>query len=155
MKKKGVINAQLMKELTELGHFDSFVICDMGFPIPKDAVKVDLTVIPGLPRFLPVLKACLNEVVVQEMVLLDGIKTANGQLHEKIMALVNNQEVRYCSLNEFREQTANVKFFVRSAETMPCSNIALVSASGVKERVEKYNIEIDLDQEENDESISL
>lgn len=35
MKRSGILNEQLMKELTGLGHFDGFVICDMGFPIPR------------------------------------------------------------------------------------------------------------------------
>ena len=35
MKKNGLLNAELMGELTKLRHQDKFVICDIGFPIPK------------------------------------------------------------------------------------------------------------------------
>lgn len=142
MKKSGIINPQLAFELANLGHFDSFVICDMGFPIPREAVKIDLTLVAGVPEFLPVLKACLSEVAVQEMMLLDGIKTANSALHDDIMLLVHNQDLRYVPLPAFREEAMrDAKFYIRTGELRPCSNIRLVSASGVAERVKKYNIE--------------
>ena len=51
MKKNGIINPELIRALTDLGHFDSFVICDMGFPIPPDAVRIDLTFVPGEPVY--------------------------------------------------------------------------------------------------------
>ncbi len=142
MKKSGIINPELIKSLTELGHFDSFVICDMGFPIPKHAQRIDLSLLPGYPKLIPVLKACLGEVVVQEMVMLDGVETANEELYKEVTELVHNQEMRYVNLTEFRKMADDAKFFVRTGEDAPCSNIYLVSASGVKERVEKYNIDV-------------
>ena len=98
MKKNGIINPELIRALTDLGHFDSFVICDMGFPIPPDAVRIDLTFVPGEPEFLKVLKACLNEVAVQEMTMLEGISEANLELHTEILGMVHNQELEYISL---------------------------------------------------------
>ena len=143
MKKNGIINPDLIYQLTNLGHFDSFVICDIGFPIPEGKAKIDLTFIPGHPEFLPVLKACLKEVVVQEMVLLDGIKTANEELHQEILGMVHNQDISYVDLPGFREKAMKeAKFYIRTGETRPCSNIMLVSASGVEERVQKYDITI-------------
>lgn len=147
MKKNGIINPKLIYELTNLGHFDSFVICDMGFPIPEGKEKIDLTFTAGNPEFLPVLKACLNEVVVQDMVLLDGIKTANADLHKDILDLVHNQEITYVDLPGFRKKAKEeAKFYIRTGETRPCSNIMLVSASGVAERVKKYDIKIKEEQ---------
>lgn len=140
MKKSGIINPALSYALADLGHYDGFVICDMGFPIPRDAVRVDLSLTAGTPEFLPVLKACLNEVAVQEMVLMEGVKTANAPLHQEILSLVHNQELRYVSLPEFRTIAGGAKFFIRTGECRPCSNIYLTSASGVAERVEHFDI---------------
>ena len=145
MKKRGIINPELLAALTSLGHFDSFVICDMGYPIPKDAQRIDLTLTAGTPHFMPVLKACLNEVVVQEMSLMDGIKSANVSLHEKILGMVHNQDICYLGFPEFREKAKDARFYIRTGETAPCSNIYLVSASGVQERVEKYDINVCVD----------
>ena len=49
MKKTGIFNVQLMMELTKLRHMDQFVICDAGFPVPKDANVVDVSLIAGVP----------------------------------------------------------------------------------------------------------
>ena len=147
MKKNGIINPELIRALTDLGHFDSFVICDMGFPIPPDAVRIDLTFVPGEPEFLKVLKACLNEVAVQEMTMLEGISEANPELHTEIRGRVHNQELEYISLPDFREKAKGAKFYIRTGETKPCSNMYLVSASGVKERVDKYNIEFGMEED--------
>ena len=89
MKKRGIINPDLAYALADLGHMDSFVICDMGFPIPKDAKRIDLSVVAGMPEFLPVLKACLNEVAVQEMVLMEGVVSSNEYLHDQILHMVH------------------------------------------------------------------
>lgn len=66
MKKRGILNAQLMSELTKLRHTDKMVICDAGFPIPKDATVVDVSLIAGVPTLPQVLKAVLNEIIVEE-----------------------------------------------------------------------------------------
>lgn len=38
--KRGVINQQLSNALAGLGHGDYFLLCDAGFPIPKDVERV-------------------------------------------------------------------------------------------------------------------
>ena len=140
MKKTGIINPELAYVLADLGHMDSFVICDMGFPIPKDAIKIDLSLTAGIPEFMPVLKACLNEVAVQSIILMDGIKTANKKLNDDINRIRHNQDIEYLSFSDFREKVKDAKFFIRTGETRPCSNIYMVSASAALERVEKYDI---------------
>ncbi len=140
MKKSGILNARLMEEITALGHFDTFVICDMGFPIPRDAVKIDLTLIKGIPTFMQTLNAVLNEVIVQKVFLIQRIKEANKELDVKICGLLTRQEIEYLNFEDFRTACKDAKFFVRTAEHLPCSNILMVTASGVQERVEQYDI---------------
>lgn len=142
MKKNGIINARLIEEIAGLGHFDTFVICDSGFPIPRDAFKIDLALINGIPSFMQTLKAVLGDVIVQKVTLMDGIKEANPYLHSEICSLMVRQEIEYLSFNDFRTLSKNVKFFIRTAEYTPCANMILVSASGVEERAVKYNIEV-------------
>lgn len=48
MKKRGVINQQLSNALAGLGHGDYFLLCDAGFPIPKEAERVDLALTFGI-----------------------------------------------------------------------------------------------------------
>ena len=123
MKKRGILNAQLMSELTKLRHTDKMVICDAGFPIPKDATVVDVSLIAGVPTLPQVLKAVLNEIIVEE---------ANKEYYDFVKeTFKDKQKYSEVSMPEFQKMTADAKFYVRTGELAPCSNIMLVSASGV------------------------
>lgn len=49
MKNQGILNAQLIRCIAELGHKDLFMIGDAGMPIPKGVEIVDLVVCGGFP----------------------------------------------------------------------------------------------------------
>ena len=126
MKKRGIINPDLAYALADLGHMDSFVICDMGFPIPKDAKRIDLSVVAGMPEFLPVLKACLNEVAVQEMVLMEGVVSSNEYLHDQILHMVHNQEVGYIP-NRFLAFEINITSSIHCMSSTTSPPITIVA----------------------------
>ena len=141
MKKKGIINSDLMCEIARLGHFQTFMIADMGFPIPKGVKVIDLALVRGVPSVRQVLNAVLEETVVQEIILMDKVTEANPDLERDVKKLLTAQDLNYISLDEFRERVLACNFVIRTAEDAPCSNILLVSASGVQSRVDMYNIE--------------
>ena len=58
----------------------------------------------------------------------------------QILHMVHNQEVGYLSFADFREKVKDAKFFIRTGEKRPCSNIFMVTSSGAEERVAKYDI---------------
>ena len=112
-----------MSELTKLRHTDKMVICDAGFPIPKDATVVDVSLIAGVPTLPQVLKAVLNEIIMEE---------ANKEYYDFVKeTFKDKQKYSEVSMPEFQKMTADAKFYVRTGELAPCSNIMLVSASGV------------------------
>jgi D-ribose pyranase len=65
MKRRGIINAPLSGHLARLGHTDLVVVADAGLPLPPHVPVVDLAVVYGLPRFVDVLDALLDELVVE------------------------------------------------------------------------------------------
>jgi len=142
MKLDGILNPNLIYQIASLGHFDTFVICDMGFPIPKGPEVIDITLTRGIPNIRQAIRAVLMETVVQEVIMTEAVKTANPGLDEDIRTLFNKQEIKYLDFEQFREKAASAKFIIRTAEDLPCSNIMFVSASGVLSRVEKYKIDI-------------
>lgn len=140
MKKQGILNADLSGAIARLGHFQTFMIADMGFPIPLEVKTIDLALVRGVPDVRIVLKAVLEEVVVQEAVLMDAVKEANPDLDRDVRAILTKQEISYASMAEFRERVKACNFVIRTAEDQPCSNIILTSASGVLSRVEQYAV---------------
>ena len=65
MKKSGILNAQLIRCIAELGHKDLFMIGDAGMPIPRGVEIVDLVVCGGVPTFKQVMDAVLAETEVE------------------------------------------------------------------------------------------
>ena len=63
MKKRGVINQQLSNALAGLGHGDYFLLCDAGFPIPKEAERVDLALTFGIPNMEKLCETSQEELV--------------------------------------------------------------------------------------------
>lgn len=140
MKKSGILNAQLLGELTLLRHQDKFVICDAGFPIPPKANVVDVSLVAGIPTFMNVLKAVLNEMIVEEYVIFDFMKQYNSVYYNEICKMFVNQRSSEVSMQEFVEMSKDSKLFVRTGELKPASNIMLVSATGVKEMNQSLDI---------------
>lgn len=135
LKKGGLINSTLVYEIARLGHKDMFVIADAGLPIPPNVVRIDLAVVPGIPRFLDVLEAILKEVVVEKAIIAEETKRVSPHIYDGIVKLLE----KYQSLNikkdlvtvsheEFkRKYVSNARFVVRTGEFTPYANIVLVS----------------------------
>lgn len=133
MKKRGVLNARLMGELAALGHTDSIVIADAGFPIPKGCNTIDLALVKGIPSFLDVLKAVLNEIIVERYILFAPIVEANPDMYATVKDMLKNQKDDLCDPDAFLALAKEAKVIVRTAEFSPCCNMILYSASGVEE----------------------
>lgn len=133
MKKSGILNAELICELTKLRHQDKFVICDVGFPIPAGAKVVDVSLVAGIPTFMQVLKAVLNELIIEEYVVFDFMKQYNEEYYKELRDIFINQQHSEVPMAEFTEASKEAKLFIRTGELRPASNIMLTSATGVRE----------------------
>ncbi len=142
MKKGGMLNAQLLCELTKLRHTDEFLIIDVGFPIPKGATYVDLALTDGIPSFLQTIKAVLDELVVEEAVLFEEIKEWNPEMNNKLAKIFSKQPLHHVPTAAFVERAQKAKLFIRTAEFSPYCNLILVSASGVYANRDKFGISL-------------
>lgn len=125
MKKRGIINIQLAGFIAGLGHKDTFVIGDAGLPIPKDIPIVDLALCGGVPSFVQVLKAVLEEVEVEYYCLAEEITTYNQGIYEVIQSSLQEVSFEMVPHVQFKEATKNVKFAIRTGEFTPYPNIIL------------------------------
>jgi D-ribose pyranase len=101
MKCKGVIHPELMEALTSLGHTDSFMLCDAGFPIPVGAQRIDLALTPGVPSFRACLNSILQEVIVEAFSMAEEMKTYNPETFDYLMALFPRQKRTIASQSAF------------------------------------------------------
>lgn len=140
MKRGGIINQELSRQLAGLGHTDGFMVCDAGFPIPKEAIRIDLALSFGVPGLKQCLRAILEEIVVEEVVMANEMETCNQEGSSWLGRVFKNQKRQVIPQKELLERAKDVKFFVRTGELAPYSNLILFAASGVGSYKESYII---------------
>ncbi|MFA6939623.1 MAG: D-ribose pyranase [Clostridiaceae bacterium] len=125
MKKRGILNAQLAGYIAALGHKDTFVIGDAGLPIPKGVPIVDLALCGGVPTFEQVLTAVLDEAEIEYYCIAEEIVDKNQRLLKFIKESLPGVENEMIPHIDFKEETKNVKFAIRTGEFTPFPNIIL------------------------------
>ena len=129
MKKGGILNPAICSLLAELGHGDEMMIVDAGFPLPPDSHVIDLTLTPGIPRFLDVLRAVAEELVIDSIAVATEIREESPKLFQEILRTVGDVEVDELPSHEFKEQSHGVKGIIRSAEFTPYANVRILCGS--------------------------
>lgn len=132
MKRNGIINADISRVLSYMGHTDTLAVGDCGLPIPEETERIDLALKLGVPSFMEVLEEVVKEMKVEKVVLAEEIREKNPSIHEEILALVHGMdtacEVAYVPHAGLKAQTKTCKAVIRTGETTPYANIILQSA---------------------------
>ena len=129
MKKKGVLNSDISRVLSYMGHTDRIAIGDCGLPIPDEVERIDLALAFGVPSFMDTLRVVVEDMKVEKIVLAEEIKEQNPKVLQEIEELFKDQdiEVEYVSHQELKHQTLDCKAVIRTGETTPYANIILQS----------------------------
>ena len=127
MKKTKVINSDISRVISQMGHFDKFSIGDAGMPVPMNVEKIDLAVTHGLPTFMDVLKNVLEELEVQRIFLAEEIKTANPTVLAEIKETLPDTEIVFYPHEDMKKDLNNCHAFIRTGEVTPYANIVLES----------------------------
>lgn len=129
MKKGGILNPAICSLLAELGHLDEILIVDAGYPLPPDAHVIDLTLTPGIPRFLDVLRAVAEELVIEAITIPAELHETSAKMYSEVLRIVGDIDVDEVPLHEFKEQSLNVKGVIRSAEFTPFASVRILCGS--------------------------
>lgn len=129
MKREGILNSEISRVLSYMGHTDRIAIGDCGLPIPDEVERIDLSLTFGEPRFLRVLELVLRDMKVEKIVLAEEIQTQNPAVLHGIEALLEGQNVgvEYMPHTAFKAATRDCKAVIRTGETTPYANIILQS----------------------------
>jgi len=126
MKKKGLLNGEIIKQITELGHTEYFCIADCGLPIASDVQTIDISLIKGVPSFMEVLKAVSGELVVESAIIAEEIDVANPFLAKELKNVLRDIKTEKISHAEFKKRTEKAKCIIRTGEATPYANIILI-----------------------------
>ena len=126
MRKRGILHAELARQICLLGHTDNVVIGDCGLPLPRDLPVVDLALLDGQLDFRTVLDAVLSEIVVQRhLVARESATAPAGQwLRERSPSLGERIEVDH---EELKARIRLCAFAIRTGERTPYANVILES----------------------------
>lgn len=127
MKKTQVINSDISRVISQMGHFDTLSIGDAGMPVPRETEKIDLAVSNGIPSFLQVLDNVLTELEVQRVYLAEEIKEQNPAQLEAIKERFPETEIVFIPHAEMKQDLHKCHAFIRTGEMTPYSNIILES----------------------------
>ena len=129
MKRAGILNSEISRVLSYLGHTDCICIGDCGLPIPEEVERIDLALAFGEPTFMRTLEVVAGDMKVEKIVLAEEIKTQNPAVLRQVEDLFAGQniEVEFVSHTELKARTHDCKAVIRTGETTPYANVILQS----------------------------
>ena len=133
MKKGGILNSDISRVLSYMGHTDRICIGDCGLPVPDETERIDLALRFGVPSFIEVLKEVAKDMKIECIILAEEIKTQNPEQLAAILSFFEENEtdskpsVEFVSHAELKKMTQDCKAVIRTGEVSPYSNIILQS----------------------------
>jgi D-ribose pyranase len=143
MKKGGVLNTELLRVISDMGHGNMLFIVDRGFPFPVHDLtkKVDVAVGYNVPRFMDVLKIVLEELEIEKAIIANETGTVSPHVYKHMIEIfddvknkgnpiviekIPHEKFKHLGLRG-AEEGEEVKAIVRTGEFTPYSNVILVS----------------------------
>ena len=131
MKKQGILNSDISRVLSYMGHTDRICIGDCGLPIPEETERIDLAVKFGQPSFMDVLKEVGNDMKIEKIVLAEEIKEKNpavlSEVENYFSSMDMKPEIEFVPHTQLKALTKECKAVIRTGETTPYANIILQS----------------------------
>ena len=129
MKKAGILNSDISRVLSYMGHTDCIAIGDCGLPIPDEVERIDLALKFGVPTFMETLATVAQDMKIEKIILAEEIKTQNPKVLAEVEELFagQNVEVQFVTHVELKALTQDCRAVIRTGETTPYANIILQS----------------------------
>ena len=129
MKRNGILNSDISRVLSYMGHTDWIAIGDCGLPIPDEVERIDLALTFGEPGFMRTLEIVAGDMKVEKIILAEEIKEQNPEVLNQVKEYFAGQpvEVEFVSHVELKTRTHECKAVIRTGEITPYANIILQS----------------------------
>lgn len=133
------LNEHLSAAAASLAHGQSIVVVDYWYPIPADANKIDLSVLPGLPNIEQVVEAITADVQVQEYFLAEQALERNQGMIAYLRKRIPDARALMLPHKDFRDfvqydrRGSTPRAFVRTGYQEPYGNTMLVQGDPAKQ----------------------
>ncbi|WP_407313324.1 D-ribose pyranase [Desulfosporosinus sp. SB140] len=125
MKKIGILNSEISRVISELGHMDTLVIADAGLPIPAHVKRIDLALKEGVPSFIETVKTVLQEMCVEKVFVAQEMAVSSPAKQEELLTVLPEVPVKVISHDELKALTHQAKAVIRTGEFTPYANVIL------------------------------
>lgn len=127
MRKNGILNAELVRVISKIGHTQFLVIADAGLPLPKGVPVIDLSLVRGIPKFEDVINAIEKEMVIESFVIAEELPANNHEIYEKVKEKFGKVKETRISHEKFKKLTKEAEVIIRTGEVTSYSNVVLVA----------------------------
>jgi D-ribose pyranase len=132
VRRSGILNDRLCGALAAIGHGDILMVVDAGFPIPRDADRIDLALTRDLPDLRTVLALVHAELIVERVILAAEMAEHNAPLDGFVRGEFADAHIDPRPHAEMLTSVAqSAKTIVRTGAFDPWGNIGLVSGVDV------------------------
>ena len=125
MYKTGILNSEISKVLSDLGHTDTIIIADCGLPVPDGVKKIDLALTFGHPSFEEVFNVVKEHMAIEQLTIANEMIKQNSELYVKLLA--ENIDMVTESHEKLKMYSKDVKAIIRTGEATPYANAILSS----------------------------
>lgn len=115
--------------IARLGRGDRLAITDAGFPVPAEAMRIDLALTHGIPGFVDTLRVVMTELDIEEAVVAEDLREANPSVFEAMKAILGTVPVLQMLNAAFNQQVKMARVVIRTGETSAFANIILRAGS--------------------------
>jgi D-ribose pyranase len=125
MKKIGILNSEISKVISELGHTDKIVIGDAGLPVPSHVKRIDLALKQGVPSFIETVETVLLEMQVETAYIAEEMEKVSPVKKEELLSLLPGVSIKTITHEELKTLTQEAKVIIRTGEFTPFANVVL------------------------------
>ncbi len=141
MRRGLILNAELNHAIATMGHGDLMIVCDAGFPIPRDIWRVDLALIKDVPDLETVLTAISQEMVAEKVAYAAEMTQNNPKLLEKVKRIFADADHSTVPHEQLLTTIAHqAKVIVRTGAFDPWGNILLYAGVDVPRWFDKPGV---------------
>ncbi len=132
MKRGTILNAELNHAIASMGHGETMIVCDAGFPIPRGAWRIDLAVVQDVPDLATVLGVLAGDFIAEKVAYADTLPEHNAPLLALVQRLFPDADHAMIPHEVIlTEMAAKAKVIVRTGAFDPWGNIVLSSGVDV------------------------
>ena len=124
-----------------LGHGDIVIIADLGFPIPNNIKRVELTLEKDDPGIIKVMDLLFSDFIYERVLVAEEQKLYNPPLFKKITEICDRCEVETIPHADImNRERLNAKVIIRTGAFEPWGNVVLYSGVDASTLFEKEGI---------------